>query len=54
MWSLLTLGQGLELHQFQEALLVMMAVCHSASKVHSLGIHAEAEKTETKVTAKDK
>lgn len=31
------------LHQFQEALLVVMAVCHSASKVNSLGIEAEAE-----------
>lgn len=34
------------LHQFQEALLVVMAVCHSASKVNSLGIEAEEERQE--------
>lgn len=33
------------LHQSQEDLLVVMSVCHSASKVNSLSIEAEAEKT---------
>lgn len=31
-----------------------MAVCHSASKVNSLGIEAGAENMETKVITKDK
>lgn len=33
------------LHQSQEDLLVVMTVCHSASKENSLGIEAETEKT---------
>lgn len=32
------------LHQFQEDLLVVMTVCHSASKENSPGIEAETEK----------